>query len=139
LGAILYQLRVPYLRRANGSMFPGLVAKLQNPGNSSASVEAVAELDSGAEYSLYDGLLASTIGLDLLNGKEFVFGLADGSSFSARILPVVIVEDSLGRFPLGLRFSIGPIRRNILGRDFFDLVQIGFREHHSEVYLTPSR
>jgi hypothetical protein len=30
------------------------------------------------------------------------------------------------------------IQRNLLGRDFFDLVQVGFRENHSEFYVEPS-
>ena len=37
-----------------------------------------------------------------------------------------------------LRFSIGQIQRNLLGRDFFNLMQIGFRERHLEVFLTAS-
>jgi hypothetical protein len=59
------------------------------------TLETHAELDSGAEYSLFDGQLAVDIGL--------------------------------------------PLRRNILGRDFFDLLTVGFDEHHSEVYLGEPR
>ena len=136
---VVYQLRVPYLLRVNGKSFPGLVVDLENPSDVASFVEIRAELDSGAEYSLFEGRLARLIGLDLFDGEPFEFGLVNGVSLDARILPVVIRHDKLGRFNLRVRFSTSPLRRNILGRDFFDLLQVGFDEHHSEVYLTPTR
>ena len=98
-------------------------------------MEIDAELDSGAEYSLFEGSLAFAIGLDLFEGTPFAFGLADGISLDSRILPVVLSHAELGRFELDARFSTGPLRSHILGRDFFDLLQVGFNEHHSEVFL----
>jgi hypothetical protein len=35
-------------------------------------------------------------------------------------------------------FSSGEIHRNLLGRDFFNLAQIGFRERHLTFFITPS-
>jgi hypothetical protein len=128
-------LRVPYLLRVNGSSFPGLVLELANPSDVTSFIEISAELDSGAEYSLFEGRLARLIGLDLFDGEPFEFGLVNGASLEARILPVVVGHDELGRFNLRARFSTSPLRRNILGRDFFDLLMIGFDEHQSEVYL----
>ena len=95
------------------------------------TIEIRAQLDSGAEYSLFQGGLAVAIGLDQL----FVFNLANGAPLESRILSITLSHAELGRFNLLARFSTGPLRRNILGRDFFDLLQIGFDEHHSEVYL----
>jgi hypothetical protein len=139
LATVTYQFRVPYLRRSNGSSFPGLLLELQNPSATRNAIEINAELDSGAEYSLFDGQLAVAIGLDLFVGKPFIFQLASGASLEARVLPVVVSHIDLGRFNLGARFSTATLRSNVLGRDFFNLVQIGFNEHRSEVYLSKSR
>jgi hypothetical protein len=125
LTTVVYQLRVPYLRRFNGSLFPGLVVALQNRSTGEQTVEINAELDSGAEYSLFKGEWAVAIGLDLFGGTPFAFGLANGISLDSRILPVVLSHAELGRFELDARFSTGPLRSNILGRDFFDLLQVG--------------
>ena len=133
---IAYQIAVSYLRRASGSLYPALFVELQNLSNPAKSIQIAAELDSGAEYSLFEGKLAIAIGLDLFGGKPFAFELNNGVALDARILPVAISHDDLGRLNLDARFSTGPLRRNILGRDFFDLLQVGFDEHHSEVYLS---
>lgn len=138
MGAVVYQIRVPYLRHQNGRTYPGLVVQLENPNDPQNAVDLRAELDSGAEFSLFDGGLAQSIGLDLPNGTPFRFVTTNSSYIDARILRVVISEPYLGRFPMELRFSIGQIQRNLLGRDFFNLMQIGFRERHLEVFLTAS-
>jgi hypothetical protein len=136
---VVYQFRIPYLRRLDGSLFPGLAVELQNPLTGATTIEIDTELDSGAEYSLFQGQWARAIGLDLFDGTPFEFGLVNGALLDARILPVVISHRQLGRFDLRARFTTGPVRRNILGRDFFDLLQVGFDEHHTEVYLNVSR
>lgn len=135
--AVVYQIQLPYLRHQNGRSYPGLVVQLENPNNRENALDLRAELDSGAEFSLFDGNLAESIGLDLASGNPFRFVTTNSSYIDARILPVVISEPDLGRFPIGLRFSVNQIQRNLLGRDFFNLVQIGFRERHLEVFLTP--
>ncbi len=108
---------------------------LQHPESLTSAIEILAELDSGAEYSLFQGSLATAIGLDLFGGERFAFDLANGAALGARILPIMLSHAELGRFGLHGRFSTGPLRMNILGRDFFDLLPVGFDEHHSEVYL----
>ncbi len=123
------------MREADGSLFPGLIIELQNSRTGASTMEINAELDSGAEYTLFQGHWARAIGLDVFNGTPFTFGLANGLALDARILPVVISVGDLGRFNLQARFSTGPLIRNILGRDFFVLLPIGFDEHHSEIYL----
>ena len=112
---------------------------LKNRASSTPPIEIRAALDSGAEYSLFDGALAPLIGLDLFAGERFVFSFANGLSLEARIFPVEVSHADLGSFNLPARFSTGPLRRNILGRDFFDLLLVGFDEHRSEVYLTTPR
>jgi hypothetical protein len=113
--------------------------ELANPSDLANFIEINGELDSGAEYSLFEGRLARRIGLNLFDGEPFEFGLVNGASLDARILPVVVSHRQLGRFDLRVRLSTGPLRRNILGRDSFDLLQVGFDEHHSEIHLNLSR
>lgn len=115
------------------------MVELQNPVTGAKSLQLNAEFDSGAEYSLFDGQLTLDVGLDLFSGKPFLFELISGVSLDARVLPALISHRELGRFNLNLRFGTVPLRRNILGRDFFDLLQVGFDEHQSEVYLGPIR
>ncbi len=47
-------------------------------------------------------------------------------------------NELLGRFELEVGLSTSAIKRNLLGRDFFNLFQIGFREHHQMVLLKAS-
>jgi hypothetical protein len=136
---VTYQFRVPYLRRIDGSLFPGLIIELQNPVTGAKTTPIRAELDSGAEYSLFEGELARHIGLEVFDGEPFAFRLASGTSLESRILPIVLCHRELDDTPLLARFSTAPIPTNILGRDFFDFFRVGFDEHHSEVYLSALR
>ncbi len=131
-----YELQIPYIEHA-GRHIPGIVVELQNPTDPDQRVELLAELDSGAEYSLFRGSLAPVLGLELLAGSVFKFNATNRSSIEARVHPLIIAHPELGRFRMELRFSVQDISRDLLGRDFFDLVQIGFREHHRLVFLTP--
>jgi len=92
------------------------------------STDIIAYLDSGAQRSLFDGTLAMSIGLDLLAGHRLMFGSAVGFSIEGTIHPVRLSHPDLASFDLEIGFSTVPLRRNLLGRDFFNLVQIGFRE-----------
>ncbi len=42
----------------------------------------------------------------------------------------------VGEFDIRLAFSIDPITVNILGRDFFDLIRIGFDEHEQIFHVS---
>ena len=95
-----------------------------------------AYLDSGCEYTLFNGWVATTLGLDLLAGRRRRFGSASGSVVEAAIHPVHLVHDDLGAFDLDVAFSLTDIRRSLLGRDFFALAQIGFREYHQCFFVT---
>ena len=98
LHSLSYQLRLPYLHRPDGASFPGLIVDLQHPESVTSAVEIRAELDSGAEYSLFQGALATAVGLDLFGGERFAFTLASGAILEARILPIVLSHAELGRF-----------------------------------------
>ncbi|MGH7812840.1 MAG: hypothetical protein ACREQI_02395 [Candidatus Binataceae bacterium] len=136
MAAVVYRYRLPYVVE-DAQSFPGLNLALRNPADPSRFAYAQAVVDSGAEYSLFDGQIASAIGLDLLAGKRFGFETISGSPIESRIHPVILVHGELGEFKLDLRFSTGTIARNILGRDFFNLAQIGFRERQSLLMITP--
>jgi hypothetical protein len=48
------------------------------------------------------------------------------------------MHPDLGSFTLEVGFSSTDIHRNLLGRDFFNLAQIGFRERFLTLYVTPA-
>lgn len=107
-------------------MFPILSVVVSNPRSLVRSADVIAYLDSGAQRSLFDGTLAGLIGLDLMDGPRVSFASAAGLSIEGIIHPVRLSHPELGKFDLDIGFSTVPLRRNLLGRDFFNLVQIGF-------------
>jgi hypothetical protein len=97
-----------------------------------------AYLDSGAERSLFEGWITRAIGLDLLAGRTIPYASLTRQTIEGRLHPVRLSHPSLGHFELEVGFSTGNISRNILGRDFFNLIQVGFRENHLAFYVTPT-
>lgn len=121
-----------------GERCPVLQVQLINPGELSRAVEVDAYVDSGAGKSLFDGRLAPAIGLELMDGRPQVYSPTSGPGLRARLHQVFISHPDLGGFTLEVGFSEVGIWRNLLGRDFFALIQIGFRERHSTFYVSPS-
>jgi hypothetical protein len=99
-------------------------------------LEVQAHLDSGTEKSLFDGQIGKAIGLDPGDGEVLYYRSSTGASLVARLHRVRLAHDQLGAHSLTIGFSEGRIARNLLGRDFFDLFQIGFREHHSKILFS---
>lgn len=126
-----------YLYTERHRRFPGLSLQVQNPNSPDQAVDIEAHLDSGAEFSLFDGWIARAIGTDLLAGPVRRYAATRGGPFEARVHHILLLHADLGVFPLDIGFSTEEIRRNLLGRDFFNFVQIGFREHHLEFYVVP--
>lgn len=60
---------------------------------------------------------------------------AAGFSIDTIVHPIRLSHPDLGDFNLEIGFSTVPLRRNLLGRDFFNLVQIGFRERQQVFYV----
>ncbi len=119
--------------------FPRLLIQLVNPQNPNGPVETDAYLDSGAERSLFKAEFAKVIGLELRSGSRRVYGSSFGTiDVEAWLHQVQLSHDELGNFELEIGFTEGPLSRNLLGRDFFDLIQIGFRERHLAFYVTPT-
>jgi len=116
--------------------FPVLQLRIVASGLQTPPVDVDAHLDSGAELSLFQGWIPRAIGLDILSGRTRKYYPVNKQEIEARVLPVRLFHDRLGAFEMEIGFSLAGIKRNLLGRDFFDLIQIGFREHQITLYIT---
>lgn len=119
-----------------GERCPILHIQLANPADALMAVEVDASIDSGTGKSLFDGELLPAIGLQLMDGQRQLYSSAGGYQLWAWLHQVIVSDPDLGSFRLKVGFSEVKIRRNLLGRDFFALIQIGFRERHSAFYMT---
>jgi hypothetical protein len=120
-----------------GDSFPILPLRVTNLNNSGRALDVNAYLDSGAQRSLFDGWIATALGFDLLSGQVLSYGSL-GGIIQGRLHQVRLSHLDLGEFDLEIGFSENPIRRNLLGRDFFNLIQIGFHERYLTFYVTPT-
>jgi hypothetical protein len=130
--SVTYPFSFPYsIDSYSGQSYPGLAFEVSLPDDPEASMFMNAYLDSGAELSVFDGgLIVPFLNLDLMAGPEVNLRAATGVALSARIHRVNLSHPQLGRFTLDAAISTVPIRHNLLGRDFFQHLQIGFREFH---------
>jgi hypothetical protein len=135
---VSYIHQLDYIVSEDDRSFPGLVIQVRPPDGDAEGFDIQAHLDTGAEYSLFDGGIVAALGVNLLGGEAVTFSPTAGPSIDARWHNVVIAHEVLGDFPLKVAFSTAQIRRNILGRDFLNAIQIGFREHDLEFYVTPT-
>ena len=120
-----------------GKSFPSLQIDVSHPESGGRTTSVRAYLDSGAELSLFDGaLVVPTLGIDLMAGPEVALDSVGVLALTARIHRLELSHPDLGRFILDAAISTVPIRRNLLGRDFFRHIQIGFREFHHTFHLT---
>lgn len=70
-------------------------------------------------------------------GAALIFISTTGEEIVARLHRVRIDHERLGERLLEVAFSEAPVVRNLLGRDFFGLFQIGFRELQSTLLFAP--
>jgi hypothetical protein len=124
-----------FLDPFSGKTFPGLPIEVSSPDHV-GRLETYAQVDSGAELSLFDGRLVQRLGIDLMAGPEILLASSGGFSITGRIHQIELSHLDLGRFTLDAAISTVPIRRNLLGRDFFQHIQIGFREFHHTLLIT---
>jgi len=114
--------------------FPVLDLTVIGPTN---AVDLLAVIDTGAQYSLFNGARAALIGLDLTAGKRVILGGLAGRMIAW--LHQVDLEILGARFRCEVAFSEQPIPRELLGRHtVFKQIRIAFREGTSCVYLDPS-
>jgi hypothetical protein len=129
-----FQFAYPFI---DAAWFPVLKVQVEARAGEGRPVEVDAFLDSGAQRSLFGGWIATAIGLNLLEGAVKRYSPIAGPAIQARLHTVRLVHDDLGAFELEIGFSLEPISRNLLGRDFFDLIQVGFRERQLTLYINP--
>lgn len=135
---VAYEYRVEYGHDPRGHLYPRLSLQLASATEPDLTVDIDAHLDSGAEKSLVSGRLGISLGIDVLSGPQLVYQTTMGARLVATLHPVQLMHPELGLFRLEVGFSTSDIQRNLLGRDFFDLVQIGFRERHRMIFLSPT-
>ena len=133
---VVYDHEFPYPHDMDGARYPRLTLRGSNPGDPAQAIDFEAYLDSGAQRSLLNGWIASSIGIDPLGGPPLSYEPTAGNALTATLHTIRLEHSELGTFELEVGFSSAPIRRNLLGRDFFNLVQIGFREHQLTLYVT---
>ena len=122
----------------DGKRYPRLTLHVSNPQQPDLAVDTQAYLDSGAERSLFSGWIGVAIGIDVLSGRQLSYETTVGSHLTATVHPIRLSHPELGEFDLEAGFSSVEIKRNLLGRDFFNLIQIGFRERHLRFFITPT-
>lgn len=132
-----YQYTFNY-RQFGSRSFPILQARISHLDNPELAFDTDVYLDSGAEGSVLNGNLLAALGIELINNKPRRYSSTLGNSITAYLHEVRLTIPDVADFHLEIGFSNGEIRRNLLGRDFFDLVQIGFREHQLQYYLEPT-
>jgi hypothetical protein len=135
---VSYPYEFPYPYDLNGRRFPVLKIEVCAFNQPPQPVAVDACLDSGAELSLFEGWIASEIGLVLLEGTPKIYSPAAGPGVNARMHRIRLSNASLGAFEMEIGFSVDDIRRNLLGRDFFNLIQLGFREHQQTFHILPA-
>ena len=133
---VSYRISLDYLRDPEtGDPFPGLWMVVGHP-DTRRELEVQCHLDSGAEISLFDGQIANGIGLGLQRGDVQVFSTSSGGHLAARLHRVRLQHEDLGEFELRVGFSEQQLSRNLLGRDFFNLFQVGFQERRSTLLFS---
>jgi hypothetical protein len=133
---IAYDHSFNYLFLPNGKRRPGFLIQLSN---GTLQIDTKAFLDSGAEFSLFNGEFATALGLDLISGQPRRYKTVNNTSLGLYVHPVTIYIPELDAFRFQLGFSIEQITVNILGRDFFDLMRIGFDEHEQVFHVSVRR
>lgn len=119
--------------------FPLLQLRLSRPDQDlENAIDIDAYLDSGAQRSVLEGWMAPALGLDLMDGEPVTYSSTTGQELQGRLHEVRLSHPLLGAFHLEIGFATSDIARNLLGRDFFNLIQLGFRERQLVFYVTPS-
>lgn len=98
--------------------------------------DTIAIIDSAAEYSLFNGVRARPIGLDLETGRQIRLGSL-GGGLDARLFRITL--EILGsRFDCEVAFSEQHISRELLGmNELFDRIRLGLCGGSSLGYFHP--
>ncbi len=134
MSTVIYPFGFAY-RFIERGLFPALQITVESRVGISQSIVVDAFLDSGAEASLFQGWIAQAIGIDLFTGTRRTYASTSGNALEARMHPLKLSHADLGSFDLTVGLSTSEITRNLLGRDFFNLIQIGFRENQQIFFI----
>jgi hypothetical protein len=129
-----YQHSFNYRQLPAGS-FPIVQVRISRQDDREIAIDTDAYLDSGAAGSLFDGRLLTALEIDVVNQRAVPYSPTFGGSITGYLHDVRLSIPDVWDFNLAIGFSETEIRRNLLGRDFFNLVQIGFREHQLQYFL----
>ncbi len=132
-----YPHQFDYAYDEDGNLLPRLALAISRPLESGKTIDADAYLDSGAERTLFSGWIGTALGIDVLAGSRIGYETTMGTVLTATVHPVRLSHSDLGGFDLEVGFASINIKRNLLGRDFFNLLQIGFRERYRVFYASP--
>jgi hypothetical protein len=132
--SVSYTHELPYVY-GRGRPRPTLRLEIRSIPHPTLAIETQADLDSGTDSTIFRGDLCSVIGLELMRGRETTFqtALVNRESLVARVHRVKLVHELLGEFEMEAAFATEPIGRNLLGLDFFNVVQIGFQDRQSRM------
>jgi hypothetical protein len=125
-------------RDLGNGFFPVLQVEIINPADPTQRVDVDAYVDTGASRSVFFGWIPDAIGLVLLDGRPITYANNMGHEQEGRTLSVRVGHPDLGEFPLDIGFAMWEAPRSLLGRDFLNLVQVGFRERFQAFYIEPS-
>ncbi len=132
-----YPYRNNYSYDLTGRLYPRLLLRVTSPSGDSEPVDLYGYLDSGAERSLFSGWIGAALGIDILDGPRISYKTVAGTEMIGTLHQVRLQHPDLGSFDLEVGFSSSDISRDILGRDFFNLIQIGFRENQLAFFINP--
>lgn len=140
-----FHARMPYSYQPEGHRSSVPTLWLVVEGMARRAIEGI--LDSGSERTVVDGRCASDVGLDLTSGSPCVLTTATGH-LQAYLHTVRISLDPAGHIDalpdvpelfqarsMPVAFTLDPLPRNLLGRDFFEHFRICFDEREQLVYL----
>lgn len=127
-----FERTIPYRAIGNG-LLPAFFVSLIGPAGQE---DALVILDTGAEYSVFNGSRAEALGLVLMEGRQQALSSLGGQLTG--YIHQVELEIEGSRFLAEVVFTLNPIPRELLGRhSLFAQTAWGIRESRAEVYFSP--
>lgn len=113
--------------------YPCFLGILAHP-HDGTSIDVLLHVDTGAQRSFLDGSLLAAIGLEPKE-QELTFQTVSGESLGAQVHECLLGDEIIGLFSLPVCFSVNRLRRNLVGRDFLERVEMCLIQNLSELYL----
>ena len=126
-----YEIDKDYTYMSNGNLAPQLIVRISSQNGE--PVEFAAVVDTGAEFSVFKADYLQSLGLNYIDGEKINVSSACNTFPVYKHKIILSVLDKIN-FEVIVGFS-DATRRDLLGRDFLDMVQFGMREHHRQFFL----